>query len=179
MTTMQTQCFKTEHWSNEDAWEFYLKSCCWPKSEYLDLWIHPVNRLFERSRKPKVPLPIYGKEVGPENLLLERDKVNKAVSDEKSGNGPSNWLKLKSMLRSMEYFDEKSGKIPLILLRERFKSCNLEFDKFQNQLGIVFEIPVFEISRFTKLVWFRSHWGKEWPKLQDERNMSYNWKVGA
>jgi hypothetical protein len=78
--------------------------------------IHPLNRLFERSRTFKIPLPIlHGQEAGPENLLLERNKVD-VVSDEKSGNRPSNWLKLKSMCRRLEYFDEKSGKIPHILL---------------------------------------------------------------
>jgi hypothetical protein len=52
--------------------------------------IHPVNRLFERSRTRKVPLPIlHRKEGGPENLLLERNKAD-VVSDGKSGNGPSN-----------------------------------------------------------------------------------------
>jgi hypothetical protein len=52
--------------------------------------IHPVNMLFERSRRPKIPLPIlHGKVAGPENLLLERNKAD-VVSDEKSGNGPSN-----------------------------------------------------------------------------------------
>jgi hypothetical protein len=77
--------------------------------------IHPVNRLFERSRT-LIFLPIlHRNEAEPENLLFERNKVD-MVSDEKSGNGPSNWLKLKSMFRRMEYFDEKSGKIPLILL---------------------------------------------------------------
>jgi hypothetical protein len=78
--------------------------------------IHPVNRLFERSRTFKIPIPIlHGKEAGPENLLLERNKGD-VVSDEKSGNGPSNRLKLKSMFWRLEYFDEKSGKNPLILL---------------------------------------------------------------
>jgi hypothetical protein len=113
--------------------------------------IHPVNRLFERSRRPKIPHPkLHRKVAGPENLLLERYKSIK-VSDEKDGIGPSNWLKLKSMSLSLEYFDEKSGKIPLILLRERFKDSNLELDKFQNQLGIVSEIPEPEISSSMKL----------------------------
>ena len=66
--------------------------------------IDPVNRLFERSRTLKIPLPIpHRKEPGPENLLLERNKVD-VLSVEKSGNGPSNWLKLKSMSSRMEYF---------------------------------------------------------------------------
>ena len=73
--------------------------------------------LFERSRTFKIPLPVLhgGKESGPENLLLERNKVN-VVSNGKSGIEPLNWLKLKSMCQRLEYFDEKSGKIPLILL---------------------------------------------------------------
>jgi hypothetical protein len=76
--------------------------------------IDPVNRLFERSRTLKISLPISHRKEA-ENLLLERNKVD-VVSDEKCGNGPSNWLKLKSMLRRLAYFDEKSGNNPLILL---------------------------------------------------------------
>jgi hypothetical protein len=43
--------------------------------------IHPVNRLFERSRTFKIPIPIlHGKEAGPERLSSEFSSSSKFFS---------------------------------------------------------------------------------------------------
>jgi hypothetical protein len=66
----------------------------------------PDNRFSERSREiSSGPAILHIAEVGPENILLERSKA--IVCKGKVGNGPSNWLELKSTPTISAYFDDK------------------------------------------------------------------------
>ena len=100
-------------------------------------------------------------EIGPEKLLCAI--INSLTFELRCGSLPLNLLELISMVVEFIIMEDKS---PSIWFRKR-SIKSMPKAKFQNQCGIVSDIPVFEMSKKERDVCVFSHEGKFGPILQE------------